>query len=146
MADEPGRHAVLVAAHHYLRIPIDPRRQSQRGVEPLGRQRPQQRLLQGPVDADVAGPITDAGIVGAAPDLQQRVEFFDRVHHRHRDAVVAAEPAALAPHATLLVAALMAGAAVERVEAVIRLNTTQRSDSTRVRPNSTRDTAGLRLS
>ncbi len=49
MPDEPGRHRVLIAAHHHLGVAVHPRRQRQRGVERLARQRAQQRLLERPV-------------------------------------------------------------------------------------------------
>ena len=65
----------------------------------------------------------------------------------HRDQVGAAEPAALTLDAALLVRALDAGLAVERVEAVVgpeqRPTGRTRSGS---RPNNTRDTAAFRLS
>ena len=121
VADEPGRHAVLVAADRDLRIPVRPRGEGQRGVERLGRQRPQQLPFERPVVPDAARPAGDAApVIGVIPGLEQDVELIDRVDGGHRDAVSAAEPAALAFHAALLVAALMAGLAVERVEAVVR--------------------------
>jgi hypothetical protein len=63
VADEPGWHAVLVAAHHHLRIPIHPRGEGQRGVERLDRQRPQQRAFERPVGADAVGAVTDPASV-----------------------------------------------------------------------------------
>jgi hypothetical protein len=59
-------------------------------------------LLEGPVRADAVGPVADAArILGVIPSLEQLVEFLDRVHPRHRDAVAAAEPATLALHPAL---------------------------------------------
>jgi len=96
---------------------------------------------------DAHGAVADpAGVIGEVVADQQRVELSDRLDLRDRDQVVAAEPSALTFDAALLVRALDAGVAVERLEAVVRLNATQRVDSVRVRPNSTRDTAALRLS
>jgi hypothetical protein len=66
-------------------------------------------------------PVADPPpVIGIAGGLQQRVELLDGVHRRHRHAVVAAEPAALAFHPALLVAALMPRNAIPGVEAVVR--------------------------
>jgi hypothetical protein len=53
----------------------------------------------------------------ASPGLEEHVELIDGGDRGQRDAVRAAEPAALALHPALFVAALMAGLAVERIEA-----------------------------
>ena len=124
MADEPGRHRVLVAAHHHLRVAVHPRGQRQRGVERLAGQRPQQRLLERPVLAHAGGPVADpAGVISVIGGFQQGVEFIDGVHHRHRHAVVAAKPPALALDAALLVAALMSGLAVPGLKSVVASET-----------------------
>jgi len=95
--------------------------QGERGVERFARQRPQQFTLEGPVVPDTHRSVADAPpVIGVVPFFDQRVELVDRDHHRHRDAVVAAEPAALTLDAALLVTALMSGQAVEGVEAVGR--------------------------
>ena len=120
MPDEPGRHRVLIAAHHDLGVPVHPRGQRQRRIERLARQRAQQRLLERPVLPNTVGAVGDpARVIGVISSGEQLVELFDGVDHRHRDAVVASEPAALALHAALLVAAVMTGLAVERVETVV---------------------------
>ena len=121
MADEPRRHAVLIAAHHDLRIPVYPRRHCQRGVESLGRQGPQQRCFKRPIVADAGGSVTDtAGVVGVIGRLQQRVELVDRVHDGHWDTVVSTKPPTLTFHAALFVAALVAWPAIPTFDTVVR--------------------------
>ena len=121
VADEPGRHRVLAAAHHHLGVPVDPRGEGQRGVERLGRQRPQQLPFKRPVVSHAARAVADAPpVTSVVPGLEQRIQLINRADSRHRDAVVATKPAAFALHAALLMAALVAGLAVERVKAVVR--------------------------
>jgi hypothetical protein len=63
------------------------------------------------------GAVADpAVLVLVVSGLKELVELGDRVHDRHRDRVGAAEPATLTLHAALLVGAVDAGLAVERVE------------------------------
>src|SRR4051794_35082388 len=72
------------------------------------------------VVADTAGAVGDpAGVVGVVERRQPGVELCDRGDLRDGDEMGAAEPAALALHPALLVGALDARAAVERVEAVV---------------------------
>ena len=63
MTDEPGRHRVLIAAHHDLGIPVHPRGQRQRGIEGLTWQGTQQRLLHPPILANTVGTVGDPAIV-----------------------------------------------------------------------------------
>ena len=118
--DEAGGHRVLVAAHRHLGVAVHPRSQRQCGVERLGRQRVKQGALQRPVLGHAGRAVADpAGVIGVIGGLQQGVEFVDGVHHRHRHAVVAAKPPALAFNPALLVAALMAGLAIPGLEPVV---------------------------
>ena len=84
-------------------------------------------------------------------DLRLVWVLFVELHHRSdfgdRDQVVAAKPAAFPLDAALLVRAFNAGVAVERASKPWwDRNAIHRVDSVRSRPNSTRDTAALRLS
>src|SRR4030095_14409934 len=67
-----------------------------------------------------AGARADAaGVIGHVGGLQVLVELTDRDDHGDGDQVPAAEAAALTLHPTLLVGALQAGLAEERVEPVV---------------------------
>ena len=117
----PGRHRVLAAPHRHLRIPVHPRSEGQRGVERLSGQRPQQLPLNLPVVPDTHRAVADAPpVVGVIAGLDQRIQLINRADRGHRDAMRAAEPAALAFHTALLVATLVPGLAVERVKAIVR--------------------------
>ena len=121
MPDEPGPHAVLIAAHHHLRVAVHPRRQGQRGVERLDQHGAQQRLLERPILGHTVGAVSNTSfVVGVIGGRQQRVKFVDRVHHRHGHAVGTPEPAAFAFHTAFLVAALMARLAIPRLKTVVR--------------------------
>ena len=88
-----------------------------------------------------------AVVVGGVDALDHLVQLRQGGDLRDRDQVVAAEPADLALHAALLMSAVDAGHAVERVETQVRAEQRPTGrDSTRARPNSTRDTAERRLS
>ncbi len=119
--DQPGRHRVVRHPHHHPGVPFDPRRQRQPRVDALGRQRPQQGLLEGEVVPDRERPVVDAPtVLGRVDLLQPGVELDERRDLRHGDEVVTPEPADLALHPALLVRALDPGQAVEGVEAVVR--------------------------
>ena len=99
---------------------IDPRVQRQARLEHLRRQRLQHVPLDDEHVADRAHLTVDPPVViGAVSTRQPRVQLGQRRHLRHRNQVVAAEPAALAFHPTLLVRTVDAGHAVERVEPVM---------------------------
>ena len=60
-----------------------------------------------------------AGVIGVVSRGDQVVELGERADVRHRHHVAPTEPADLSFHATLLVSALDAGLAEERVESVV---------------------------
>jgi hypothetical protein len=92
-----------------------------RRVERLAGQRAQQRPLPGRGHAHGLGPGRDpARVVAGVRRGQRLVQRGQRPQVRHRGQVPAAEPADLALHPALLVRALDAGPAVERVEPVVR--------------------------
>lgn len=120
MADEPGRKRVLVAAHHDLGVAVHPRGQAQRGIERLNGQRRQQHLLHREILGHAGRPVADsAGVISVVGGGQHGVELIDGVHHRHRHAVVASEPPALAFDSAFFVAALMAGLAVPGLKPIV---------------------------
>ena len=119
-ADQLRRHRVQTLPDGDPGMPIDPGGQGQPGRERLAGQRPQRRPLQLPVVADGLDPVGDpAVLVLGVGGGQQLVELCDRVDFGHRDAVGAAEPAALTLHPALLMRAVDAGLAVEGVETVV---------------------------
>jgi len=121
MADQPRRDRVVALPHDDPGVPVDPRGQQQPGLEHLGRQRPQQRLLEGEVLRDAQRPVADpTPIVGEVIGLEELVQLGHRLDLGDRDQVVAAEPAALTLDPALLMSALHAGVTVERIEAVVR--------------------------
>jgi len=120
-ASKPRRNRVVVLAHAAACLVVDPVRWQQPGrIERLGRQRPKVGLLGGEVLTHGAGAMADAaGVIGGARSSQVLVELGEGGDHRDRDQVAAAEPATLTLHPTLLVGALQARLAEERVEPIV---------------------------
>ncbi|MEU8927425.1 hypothetical protein AB0D10_42025 [Kitasatospora sp. NPDC048545] len=117
-ADEPGRDGVLVLADRDPGGLVDPRRQRQPDVELLLRDRSQQRGLVGEVEPDRGGPVVDVpGVLLRLDPLDPLVQVRQRVDLGNRDQMRSAEAPALVLDTALLVGALLAGPAVERVEA-----------------------------
>jgi hypothetical protein len=93
--------------------------QRQRRIERLTRDRLQGQLLVLPVLTNGVGAVSNpAPIVSLIGRGKHRVELVDRVHHGHRHTVGAAKPPTLALHTALLVAAVVTGLAIPRLETV----------------------------
>ena len=117
--DQPGRHRVAALADADPRELVRPGPQCRPGVEPVGRQRPQQRGLLREVGRHRVRPELDvppgvAQIVLGQPGVQVR----QRPHPRDGDQEIPPEPADLALDAALLMSPADAGLAVESVETV----------------------------
>ena len=118
--DQPGRYRITAFPHADPGIPVHPRPQHRRGLERLGRQRQQQAPLRGEVLPDRGRPASDmAGILGGVRLGQPGVKLRQRTGPRHRHEPAAAEPADLPLDPALLMRALRAGQAVERLEPVM---------------------------
>jgi hypothetical protein len=120
-ARKPGRNRVVVLTHADARLVVDPMGQQHPGrVERLSRQRQQVGLLCLKVLTHGAAAMTDpADVIGGVGGLKVLVELTDRGDHQDGDQVLAAEPATLALDPALLVGALDAGLAEERVEPIV---------------------------
>ena len=115
--DEVCRDGVLHHPHRDHRGPVNTGVEHQSGLEHLHGQRSKQWLLEREVVADGKDMPADApALVSGLPPLDLLVEVVKGIDLGHRDQVVATEPADRAFDATLLVSALDAGLAVERVE------------------------------
>jgi hypothetical protein len=100
-------------------VSVDSRSQGQAGLEPLGRQGPQQAGLERVVLPHAHRAVADpAGVITVVVAGQELVELGHRLDLGDRHQVVAAEPAALPLDPALLMGALHTGLAVERLEAV----------------------------
>ncbi len=120
LPDERHRHRVAALAHADPALRVHPGREVPGGVEGLGRKRPEHRRLGHELAGDrrpVAFDHPQEVLVVEAPD--RLVEHLHARGLRHRHEMVAPEPADVVLHAPLLVRALLAGLAVEGVEAVV---------------------------
>jgi hypothetical protein len=116
-ADEPGRHRVVALPDHDPRVAAHGGRQRDAAVVLLGRQRHEQVPLGGEAFPDARCLAVHVPVVlGLVDRGQPLVQLGQGLHLGHRDQVGAAEPAALVLDPALLVRALQAGYAVERVE------------------------------
>jgi hypothetical protein len=96
------------------------RRQHPGRIKRLGRQRQQVGLLGSEVLTHSVGAVADAaGVIGGVGGRKVLVELADRADHRDGDQVPAAKPATLSLDPALLVGALDAWLAKERVEPVV---------------------------
>jgi hypothetical protein len=116
-ADEPGRDRVVALADGDPTAAVDLRRQRDAALELLERQRQQKIGLGDEVEPDAGQPPGQHPFVLLRVDLPQPVvQGLQRDDVGNRDQMSAAEPAAFLFDPALLVGALLARDAVERVE------------------------------
>jgi hypothetical protein len=120
LAGEPGGDRIEALPQRHPGLVVDSVwRQHARRLERRGLQRPQRGLLQRKVVADAGCPPGDvAAVIGQVSVGQVLVELGQRTHDRDGDQMAATEAADLALDAALLVRAVLARSAEERVEAV----------------------------
>ena len=115
-----GRDRVETATNSDPALAVDAVAGHHRHVEHLGRQAPECVDLESEVLADGDPPVVDVPpVIACSAGLEEQVELNHRRHPWDRDQMTAAEPADLALHTALLVAALDARLADEAVEAVV---------------------------
>jgi hypothetical protein len=116
-----GRDRVEVLADTDPRLAVDPRRQQQRHVERLIRQRRQGQRLSGEVLADGhVAHIDPSPVIDHVAGGHELVQLDQRCDDRDRHQVTAPEPADLTLNAALLVSADNTGPTEERVEPIVR--------------------------